>query len=142
MRTGLFALGIFPFILAFGAKWNLVTFVTGYSHEKLQVSCSRHSSSKGTLDEPLSTCRCSTNGSRTSSVSHLAGAESHRQLTDLVNSDPFPASYIPLRHGGSRNSPQCRRTEPSRIRTALLLLARLAQGCKWPDSFLCYAKQF
>lgn len=37
MRTGLFALGCFPFILAFGAKWNLVTFVTGYSHEKLQV---------------------------------------------------------------------------------------------------------
>jgi hypothetical protein len=30
------ALGVFPFILAFGAKWNLVTFVTGYSHEKLQ----------------------------------------------------------------------------------------------------------
>lgn len=38
MRTGMFALGCFPFILAFGAKWNLVTFVTGYSHEKLQVS--------------------------------------------------------------------------------------------------------
>ncbi|KDE07281.1 hypothetical protein MVLG_02501 [Microbotryum lychnidis-dioicae p1A1 Lamole] len=37
IRTGLFALGIFPFILAFGAKWNWVTFVTGYSHEKLQV---------------------------------------------------------------------------------------------------------
>lgn len=37
MRTGLFALGCFPFILMFGAKWNLVTFVTGYSHEKLQV---------------------------------------------------------------------------------------------------------
>ena len=31
------ALGVFPFILAFGAKWNLVSFVTGYSHEKLQV---------------------------------------------------------------------------------------------------------
>ncbi|SCV74645.1 BQ2448_7674 [Microbotryum intermedium] len=37
IRTGLFALGVFPFILAFGAKWNWVTFVTGYSHEKLQV---------------------------------------------------------------------------------------------------------
>ena len=37
MRTGMMALGIFPFILAFGAKWNLVTFITGYSHEKLQV---------------------------------------------------------------------------------------------------------
>jgi hypothetical protein len=37
IRTGMMALGVFPFILAFGAKWNLVTFVTGYSHEKLQV---------------------------------------------------------------------------------------------------------
>jgi hypothetical protein len=31
------ALGIFPFILAFASKFNLVTFVTGYSHEKLQI---------------------------------------------------------------------------------------------------------
>ncbi|GAA5914335.1 hypothetical protein JCM8208_004439 [Rhodotorula glutinis] len=37
MRTGMFALGCFPFILAFGAKWNLVGFVVGCSHEKLQV---------------------------------------------------------------------------------------------------------
>ncbi|KAK4056368.1 hypothetical protein OIO90_002511 [Microbotryomycetes sp. JL221] len=37
IRTGMFAVGLFPFILAFGAKWNLVSFVTGYSHEKLQV---------------------------------------------------------------------------------------------------------
>lgn len=38
MRTGFFALGVFPFILVFGAKWSIVTYVTGYSHEKLQVS--------------------------------------------------------------------------------------------------------
>ena len=37
MRTGFFALGVFPFILMFGAKWSIVTYVTGYSHEKLQV---------------------------------------------------------------------------------------------------------
>ncbi|GAA6041443.1 hypothetical protein JCM8097_005252 [Rhodosporidiobolus ruineniae] len=37
MRTGLLALGCFPFILAFGAKWNIVGFVVGVSHEKLQV---------------------------------------------------------------------------------------------------------
>ncbi|GAA5884052.1 hypothetical protein JCM6882_002117 [Rhodosporidiobolus microsporus] len=37
MRTGLMALGCFPFILAFGAKWNIVGFIVGVSHEKLQV---------------------------------------------------------------------------------------------------------
>ncbi|BGP20636.1 hypothetical protein JCM10213_007172 [Rhodosporidiobolus nylandii] len=37
MRTGLLALGTFPFILAFGAKWNIVGFIVGVSHEKLQV---------------------------------------------------------------------------------------------------------
>ncbi|KIY72794.1 hypothetical protein CYLTODRAFT_449535 [Cylindrobasidium torrendii FP15055 ss-10] len=37
MRTGFMALGCFPFIFAFGSKSNLVTFVTGHSHEKLQV---------------------------------------------------------------------------------------------------------
>jgi hypothetical protein len=37
IRTGMMALGIFPFILAFASKFNIVTFVTGYSHEKLQV---------------------------------------------------------------------------------------------------------
>ncbi|GAA5884046.1 hypothetical protein JCM6882_002115 [Rhodosporidiobolus microsporus] len=37
IRTGMLALGCFPFILAFGAKWNIVGFVVGASHEKLQV---------------------------------------------------------------------------------------------------------
>ncbi|GAA5977240.1 hypothetical protein JCM11641_003886 [Rhodosporidiobolus odoratus] len=37
MRTGLLALGCFPFILALGAKWNIVGFIVGVSHEKLQV---------------------------------------------------------------------------------------------------------
>ncbi|GAA6033135.1 hypothetical protein JCM8097_002961 [Rhodosporidiobolus ruineniae] len=37
LRTGLLALGCFPFILAFGAKWNIVGFVVGLSHKKLQV---------------------------------------------------------------------------------------------------------
>ncbi|GAA5831080.1 hypothetical protein JCM5353_002010 [Sporobolomyces roseus] len=37
MRTGLFAVALFPFILAFGAKWNLIGFIVGCSHEKLQV---------------------------------------------------------------------------------------------------------
>ncbi|GAA6061796.1 hypothetical protein JCM10212_004852 [Sporobolomyces blumeae] len=37
IRTGLFAVGMFPFILAFGAKWNLIGFIVGCSHEKLQV---------------------------------------------------------------------------------------------------------
>ncbi|KAL0581780.1 hypothetical protein V5O48_000257 [Marasmius crinis-equi] len=37
MRSGLMALGCFPFIMAFSAKWNFVTFITGHSHEKLQV---------------------------------------------------------------------------------------------------------
>ncbi|BGP43865.1 hypothetical protein JCM10449v2_007922 [Rhodotorula kratochvilovae] len=37
MRTGMFALGCFPFIFAFGAKWNIVGFIVGCSHEKLQV---------------------------------------------------------------------------------------------------------
>jgi hypothetical protein len=31
------ALGLFPYILALGAKWNIVAFITGVSHEKLQV---------------------------------------------------------------------------------------------------------
>ncbi|GAA5992103.1 hypothetical protein JCM5350_006349 [Sporobolomyces pararoseus] len=37
IRTGLFAVALFPFILAFGAKWNIVGFIVGCSHEKLQV---------------------------------------------------------------------------------------------------------
>ncbi|GAA5913256.1 uncharacterized protein JCM6883_005298 [Sporobolomyces salmoneus] len=37
MRTGLFAVALFPFIFAFGAKWNIVGFIAGCSHEKLQV---------------------------------------------------------------------------------------------------------
>lgn len=37
IRTGMFALGCFPFIFAFGAKWNIVGFIVGCSHEKLQV---------------------------------------------------------------------------------------------------------
>ncbi|GAA5836336.1 hypothetical protein JCM11251_001466 [Rhodosporidiobolus azoricus] len=37
MRTGLMALGCFPFILTFGAKWNIIGFIVGVSHEKLQV---------------------------------------------------------------------------------------------------------
>lgn len=32
-----FAVALFPFILAFGAKWNIVGFIVGCSHEKLQV---------------------------------------------------------------------------------------------------------
>lgn len=30
------ALACFPFIIAFGARWNLVSFITGVSYEKLQ----------------------------------------------------------------------------------------------------------
>ncbi|GAA6008820.1 hypothetical protein JCM10207_001735 [Rhodosporidiobolus poonsookiae] len=37
MRTGLMAVGVFPFILALGAKWNIIGFIVGVSHEKLQV---------------------------------------------------------------------------------------------------------
>ncbi|GAA5982802.1 hypothetical protein JCM10908_006795 [Rhodotorula pacifica] len=37
IRTGLLALGCFPFILALGAKVNLIGFIVGASHEKLQV---------------------------------------------------------------------------------------------------------
>ncbi|KAK1220215.1 hypothetical protein PQX77_017035 [Marasmius sp. AFHP31] len=37
MRSGFMALGCFPFIFAFASKWNFVTFITGHSHEKLQV---------------------------------------------------------------------------------------------------------
>ncbi|KAL0570684.1 hypothetical protein V5O48_011272 [Marasmius crinis-equi] len=37
IRSGFLALGCFPFILAFAGKWNFVTFVTGHSHEKLQI---------------------------------------------------------------------------------------------------------
>ncbi|KAK1225937.1 hypothetical protein PQX77_011092 [Marasmius sp. AFHP31] len=37
MRSGFMALGCFPFIMAFAGKWNFVTFITGHSHEKLQV---------------------------------------------------------------------------------------------------------
>ncbi|GAA5884792.1 hypothetical protein JCM16303_007268 [Sporobolomyces ruberrimus] len=37
MRSGLFAVALFPFILALGAKWNIVGFIVGCSHEKLQV---------------------------------------------------------------------------------------------------------
>ncbi|BGP58497.1 hypothetical protein JCM8202_001162 [Rhodotorula sphaerocarpa] len=37
IRTGLLALGCFPFILALGAKVNLIGFIVGCSHEKLQV---------------------------------------------------------------------------------------------------------
>ncbi|CAK5266393.1 unnamed protein product [Mycena citricolor] len=36
-RTGWMALGIMPFMIAFAAKANWVTLVTGTSHEKLQV---------------------------------------------------------------------------------------------------------
>ncbi|PVF95678.1 hypothetical protein CPB86DRAFT_738277 [Serendipita vermifera] len=36
-RTGWLALGMLPFLLALGAKWNLITHLTGTSHEKLQV---------------------------------------------------------------------------------------------------------
>lgn len=37
IRSGMMALGCFPFIFAFASKVNAVTFVTGVSHEKLQV---------------------------------------------------------------------------------------------------------
>ncbi|KAF9266053.1 hypothetical protein L218DRAFT_942341 [Marasmius fiardii PR-910] len=37
MRSGFMALACFPFIFAFASKWNFVTFITGHSHEKLQV---------------------------------------------------------------------------------------------------------
>ncbi|GAA5954149.1 hypothetical protein JCM8115_003325 [Rhodotorula mucilaginosa] len=37
IRTGMLALGCFPFILALGAKVNLIGFIVGASHEKLQV---------------------------------------------------------------------------------------------------------
>ncbi|ORY90260.1 hypothetical protein BCR35DRAFT_328891 [Leucosporidium creatinivorum] len=37
IRSGFFALGLFPFILALGARWNLISFLTGHSHEQLQV---------------------------------------------------------------------------------------------------------
>ncbi|GJN94184.1 hypothetical protein Rhopal_007258-T1 [Rhodotorula paludigena] len=37
IRAGMFALGCFPFILAFGAKWNIVGFVVGCSPEKLKT---------------------------------------------------------------------------------------------------------
>ncbi|GAA6015624.1 hypothetical protein JCM10207_008148 [Rhodosporidiobolus poonsookiae] len=37
VRAGMFALGCFPFILALGTKWNIVGFVVGVSHEKLQI---------------------------------------------------------------------------------------------------------
>ncbi|BGP52094.1 hypothetical protein JCM10450v2_008065 [Rhodotorula kratochvilovae] len=37
IRAGLFALGCLPFIFAFGARWNLIGFVVGCSHEKLKV---------------------------------------------------------------------------------------------------------
>uniref|UniRef100_A0A0W0F9E4 ferric-chelate reductase (NADPH) n=2 Tax=Moniliophthora roreri TaxID=221103 RepID=A0A0W0F9E4_MONRR len=37
IRAGLLALGCFPFIFALATKWNIVTFITGHSHEKLQV---------------------------------------------------------------------------------------------------------
>ena len=36
-RAGFLALGCLPFILAFGSKANLVTAVTGISHERLNV---------------------------------------------------------------------------------------------------------
>ena len=32
-----FPVGCFPFIIAFACKWNMITFITGCSHEKLQV---------------------------------------------------------------------------------------------------------
>ncbi|KAK7041554.1 hypothetical protein VNI00_009141 [Paramarasmius palmivorus] len=37
MRAGFMALGCFPFIFALATKWNIITFITGHSHEKLQV---------------------------------------------------------------------------------------------------------
>jgi len=36
-RTGWMALGCMPFVLATSTKANMITFVTGVSHEKLQV---------------------------------------------------------------------------------------------------------
>ncbi|KAK7041555.1 hypothetical protein VNI00_009142 [Paramarasmius palmivorus] len=36
MRAGLMALGCFPFIFASATKWNIITFIIGHSHEKLQ----------------------------------------------------------------------------------------------------------
>ncbi|EEB89852.1 hypothetical protein MPER_12010 [Moniliophthora perniciosa FA553] len=35
IRAGFLALGCLPFIFALATKWNVVTFITGHSHEKL-----------------------------------------------------------------------------------------------------------
>ncbi|KAI5782687.1 ferric reductase [Geopyxis carbonaria] len=36
-RAGWMAVALLPFVIAFASKWNFVTFITGVSHEKLQV---------------------------------------------------------------------------------------------------------
>jgi len=146
----MFALGCFPFILAFGAKWNLVGFVVGCSHEKLQVfhqwlshlfreshtllsSFSYPSTGRGGRSRRRRALSTSPFGPRSASVFSLAIRSAEQsQLTTLTPrtcSHPLAPAHLPLRRPGhARNPAKHGRLEPKRLLAALLLVVRLAQG--------------
>lgn len=103
----MFALGLFPFILMFGAKWNIVTFVTGYSHEKLQVSVRAFQTGK---DDEINFFPLSAQVFH-QWLSHLfrkcrLQIVKREQMLIPSNSHSLASAHISLRYGRAGNTPK------------------------------------